>query len=274
MNAFLPKLIGFFLNILGYLNLNLASKWALDLFSRPLKGRYKTSHPILETAEKNILFFNQIPITTYMWPGEKETVLLAHGWESNSGRWKNIINSLQKLGYTVITLDAPAHGASGSKSFNAVLYSKFITVVCKKFSPSILIGHSVGGMAISFFIKNSGYKLAKKLIFLGAPAGFPGIFKNYTDLMGFNSRMKRGIELRVIKKFNHPSSYFNTADFIREIDCMGLLIHDENDPVIPHKDAVEIHSAFKNSSLITTNGLGHGLKGKLVTKYIIDFLEV
>ena len=51
----------------------------------------------------------------------------------------------------IVALDAPAHGTSGSKIFNAVLYSKFIEVVCKEFKPSILMGHSVGGMAISYF---------------------------------------------------------------------------------------------------------------------------
>ena len=273
MQNFLPKFIGFILNIIGYLNLKLASKWALDLFSRPLKGRYKTSHPILTSAEQSVLYFEQLPITTYMWSGKKETVLLAHGWESNSGRWKNVVRVLQKSDYNVVALDAPAHGSSGSKHFNAVLYSKFIEVVCKKFKPSVLIGHSVGGMAISFFMKNSGYDLASKLIFLGAPAGFPGIFKNYTDLMGFNNKVIRGIEERVVDKFGQPSEYFNTAQFMSKIDCKGLIIHDQNDNVIPYADAEEIQAAFKNSILITTNGLGHGLKGKLVIQHILDFLE-
>jgi pimeloyl-ACP methyl ester carboxylesterase len=273
MQNFLPKFIGFFLNIIGYLNLKLASKWALDLFSKPLKGRYKIKHTTLETANKEVIYFEELPIATYRWYGEKETILLAHGWESNAGRWNNTIKNLLKSNYGVIALDAPAHGASGSTSFNAVLYSKFIEVVCKKFKPSVLIGHSVGGMAISFFLRNSGYHLASKLIFLGAPAGFPGIFKNYTDLMGFNSRVRRGIEERVVRKFGQPSAYFNTAQFMSKIDCDGLIIHDQNDNVIPYTDAVEIQAAFKNSALITTNGLGHGLKGKLIIQYILDFLE-
>ena len=71
-----------------------------------------------------------------------------HGWESNSGRWKNIIQRLQQEQYNIVALDAPAHGASGSSSFNAILYSKFITVVSKNFKPNFFIGHSVGGMAI------------------------------------------------------------------------------------------------------------------------------
>jgi esterase/lipase len=274
MNSFIPKMVGKSLNFMSLLHPALASKWALDLFSKPLKGRLKTPHPTLEKAKKEVLYVHDnIPIQTYHWSGAKQTVLLVHGWESNSGRWKNMIQRLQHEDYNIVALDAPAHGASGSSSFNAILYSKFIAVVAKKFNPKILIGHSVGGMAISFFIKNSSYTKSEKIVFLGVPSGFPGILKNYTDLMGYNERISKGLERYIQKKFNQPSSHFNTSHFINHINAKGLIIHDENDPVIPFSDALEIQSAFKNSKLITTKGLGHGLKGKQVIENIISFLE-
>jgi pimeloyl-ACP methyl ester carboxylesterase len=273
MNEFIPKFVGQCLNFLSFFNTSLASKWALNLFSTPLKGRLKTPHPTLEKAKKEVLYYNNIPIQTYLWKGEKETVLLVHGWESNSGRWKNIIERLCQKKYNIIALDAPAHGASGSSSFNAVLYSEFIAVVAKRFKPKFLIGHSVGGMAISFFIKNNDYTFGKKVVFLGVPSGFPGILNNYTKLMGYNTKISEGLELYIQRKFGQPSMYFNTSHFINNINAKGLIIHDENDPIIPFSDAVEIQSALKNSKLITTKGLGHGLKGKQVIGNIIDFLE-
>lgn len=274
MMTILPKIIGFVLNLISFLNLNLASKWALDLFSKPMKGRFKTTHPTLNKSEQSILYHKDLAIQVYHWKGRKETILLAHGWESNSGRWKNTILKLQKLDYNIVALDAPAHGSSGGTAFNAILYSEFIDVVCSKFEPTVLIGHSVGGMALSFFLKNSAYHKAEKLIILGAPAGFPGIFKNYSDLMGYNKRLRGGIESTIIRTFGKPSSYFNTANFLQKITtCKGLVIHDESDPIIPYSDAQEIASAHQNSVLITTKGLGHGLKGQQVVRAIVDFLE-
>ena len=273
MNTFIPKLIGACVNVFAYLNQSRASNLALDLFSKPLRGRFKHPYPTLEKAAKKFLYYENLEIATYQWIGSKQTVLLAHGWQSNSGRWENIIVRLKKLDYSIIALDAPAHGASGSKIFNAVLYSKFIEIVCKEFKPSILIGHSVGGMAISYFLKNNNNYKADTLVFLGAPAGFPGIFKNYNDLMGYNKCVRRGMEVVIQKRFGLPSSYFNTARFVKEIDCNCLLIHDKFDPVIPYSDALEIESAFKNSHLFTTQGLGHGLKSKKVIDKIIDFIQ-
>ena len=92
--------------------------------------------------------------------------------------------------------------------------------------------------------------------------------------MGYNKRLRRGIESTIIKKFGKPSSYFNTANFLKKITaCKGLVIHDESDPIIPYSDAQEIASAHQNSILITTKGLGHGLKGQQVVSAIVDFLE-
>jgi hypothetical protein len=91
--------------------------------------------------------------------------------------------------------------------------------------------------------------------------------------MGYNTKISKGLELCIQKKFRQPSSYFNTSHFINNINAKGLIIHDENDPVIPFSDAIEIQSTFKNSKMISTKGLGHGLKGKIVIENIISFLE-
>ena len=81
------------------------------------------------------------------------------------------------------------------------------------------------------------------------------------------------MEVIIQKRFGIPSSHFNTAIFVKEIKVECLLIHDEFDPVIPYSDAQEIHKAFKNSQIFTTQGLGHGLKSKQVIDKIIDFIQ-
>ena len=225
-------------------------------------------------ATKKIFFLKNLKIATYQWKGTGDTILLVHGWHSNSGRWKNTIAKLIERDYNIVALDAPAHGASGSKIFNAVLYAQFVEVVCNKFNPSILIGHSVGGMAISYFLKSSNNYKINKLVFLGVPAGFPAIFKNYIDLMGYNEKVRAGMEVIIQKRFGMSSSHFNTAIFVKEIKVECLLIHDKFDPVIPYSDALEIHNACENSQMFTTQGLGHGLKSKEVIDKIIDFIQV
>jgi predicted alpha/beta-fold hydrolase len=275
MKTMIPKIIGAFINFIGIFNTAYASKLALNLFSKPRDGKL-TPHinSFLETAtSKTILHCNSLPIQTYQWEGTKETVLLAHGWESNSGRWRHKIQKLHKEGYNVIALDGPAHGGSGSSTFNAILYSEFISVVSEKFKPTAFIGHSVGGMALVVFLKKQTYVHAKKLVLLGAPSGFKGIMKRYKEMMGYSRKVSIGIDHYIELKFGHPPHYFSTAEFVKNIDTQGLLIHDKRDRIIPYQDALDIDAQFKSAKLISTEGLGHSLKGDFITDELIKFLS-
>ena len=275
INKILPKIIGAFINFIGIFNAAYASKLALKLFSKPRAGQL-TPHinSFLETATtKTTLHYNSLHIQTYHWEGTKETVLLAHGWESNSGRWRHKIQKLHKEGYNVIALDGPAHGGSGSDTFNAILYSEFINIVSEKFKPTSFIGHSVGAMALVIFLQKQTYFHAKKIVLLGAPSAFLGIMKRYKEMMGYSQRIYKGIDTQIELKFGYPPSYFSTADFARNIAAEGLLIHDKTDRIIPYQDALDIDAQFKNAKLISTEGLGHSLKGDFVSDEIIKFLS-
>ena len=95
MNSFLPKIVGATLNSIGVFNSKLASRLALQVFSKPRKGKLTTNaHSFLDTATKSTLYFADFNIQIYQWKGPKETILLVHGWESNSSRWRNKIEKL------------------------------------------------------------------------------------------------------------------------------------------------------------------------------------
>jgi len=266
--------VGALINLIGFFSSAYASKLALQLFSKPRGGQLTPNGKLfLDTATKTTLYYNDLPIQTYHWKGSKETVLLAHGWESNSNRWRYEIEKLQTEGYTIIALDGPAHGGSGSATFNAILYSEFINVVSQTFKPTFFIGHSVGAMAVIIFLQKQIYNDAKKIVLLGAPSAFTGIMERYSTMMGYSKTIDDGIDTHVKHKFGHPCSYFSTANFVSNIDSEGLIIHDKKDPIIPYQDALDIDAQFKNAQLISTESFGHSLKGEFVTGEIIKFLN-
>ncbi len=274
MNSLLPKIIGAILNSIGIFNSKLASRLALLVFSKPRKGKLTTNaHLFLDTAIKLTMYYLDFNIQIYQWKGPRETILLVHGWESNSSRWRNKIEKLRKEGYNIIAIDAPAHGGSGSDSFDAILYSEFINVVSQKFKPTIFIGHSVGAMSIIFFIHKKNYSDANKIVLLGTPSTFAAIIERYKKIMGFSNKIDKGIDRYIKLTFGHPPSYYSAANFIKNINCRGLIFHDKRDPVIPYDDALEIDLQFKNAKLISTEGLGHSLKGKYIYDEIIKFLS-
>ena len=274
MNSFLPKIIGVILNSIGIFNSQLASRLAIQVFSKPRKGKVTTNANLfLDTAKKSTLYYNDFNIQIYQWKGPKETILLVHGWESNSSRWRNEIKKLIKEGYDIIALDAPAHGGSGSNFFNAILYSEFINVVSQKFKPTVFIGHSVGAMSIIFFLHKKTYSDSNKIVLLGAPSTFTGIIERYKKMMGYSKKVGNGIDRYIKLTFGYPASYYSTANFIKNIDSHGLIFHDKRDPIIPYKDAIEIDLQFKDARLIPTKGLGHALKDNYISDEIIKFLS-
>lgn len=274
MKKQIPKIIGFTINILCLFSPALASKIAIYLFSKPRKGHLKENQKQdLEAAIKRDLIFKNMAIKTYHWVGDKETILLAHGWESNSARWRDLVSILRKLNYNIIALDAPAHGDSGNQTFNALLYSECIHAALEIFETDIVIGHSVGGTASAIAIHNNNHSSIKKLILLGAPSNFVGIIDNYINMMGYTKNVAKSINKYFVKHFGYLPEHFTIANFSKNIDAEVLIIHDKKDKVIPFKDALEIKKHFEKHKLIKTTGFGHSLRTKEVYNHIIEFIS-
>lgn len=274
MSSFVIKSIGNALNVTSLISSKYATKKALNLFASPRKGRYSENQKrIVSSALFEKLKYDNLEIATYRWAGKNKTVLLAHGWESNTSRWDYILEDLKAKDYNIIALDAPAHGRSSGKQFNAILYSEFINVVVKKFQPEVLIGHSVGGMASVFSMHNNASPSVEKMILLGAPAHFTGVFSKYKTMMGYNNRISDGLDSIVLERFGKPVDYFSAANFSESIEAKGLIIHDKKDRIIPYEDAQLFANRFKNSELITTTGFGHSLRDESLTSKIIEYIN-
>ncbi|MDD7886485.1 alpha/beta fold hydrolase [Flavivirga sp. 57AJ16] len=274
MNAYFIKIIGSYINLISYFSPKYAAKLAIKLFSTPQKGRLNEKEKqYLNTAVQEEIMHENISIKTYCWKGEKEPVLLAHGWESNAYRWKSLIEILKSLNYTVIALDAPGHGHSSGKLFNALLYSECIHAVAKKFEINTIVGHSVGGTASIFSQYKKQLASIEKIILLGAPADFVGVFKRYETMMGYNKKVSLAMAQYVLREFNHLPEYYSAPDFAKDIEAKILVVHDKKDRIIPYSDGLKFKKNHKKVEFIGTKGFGHGLKNEAVHSYVIDFLN-
>lgn len=274
MSKTLIKIIGNTLNVVSYASQEYATSKAWNLFVTPRKGRIKEiQHHFLNTAVQKTVSHNNLEIATYHWQGSKKTILLVHGWESNTHRWEKLIIELKALDYNIVALDAPAHGKTSGKHFNAILYAECIRKVAEIYNPEIIIGHSVGGMASVFYQYQHQNKAIEKLILLGAPSEFTGVFDRYVTMLGYNKRIAQGLSDKVFSTFNKTPDYFSLAQFVKEISTDTLLIHDKNDRIIPYSDAELIIENIKTGRLITTEGFGHSLRKKEINSHIIKFIS-
>ena len=133
----IAKSLGMYLNILSYIYPKKGFPLAYAFFSQPRKGRLnKEALPkMLLNADHQLHQHNEHQFQTYTWKGNDDVVLLVHGWESNSTRWKDLLVQLKKTEKTIIAIDAPAHGLSSGIEFNVPTYAEFINVVSQKYKP-------------------------------------------------------------------------------------------------------------------------------------------
>lgn len=269
----LTKGFGLYINSLHYLNAKFAANTAYTLFSVPREGVLKSLPTFLGSSAMKKLKVDQHDIQTYEWFGEKETILLIHGWESNANRWQGTIHFLKKHNYRIIALDAPGQGLSDGKELNAVLYSQFVNKVCNHFKPDFLIGHSLGGMTMLYYMATFKPDFVKKIVSLGAPNRFLRITENYRNLISLSHRSYQGFLKEFSKRFSIDPVDFNSSSFVDQIKVPIGIIHDEEDKVVPYSDTLEILEKHPEIPLYTTHDLGHSLYSDDVNEQIIYFLE-
>lgn len=270
----ITKSIGFYINSFGLLFPKKAARLAYKIFSEPRIGKlYATNLPdFIKTAKLETLDYKHHKIQTYIWQGNENIILLVHGWESNTSRWKKLFPYLQKTGSTIIALDAPGHGLTSGKEFNAILYSEFIEVVIEKFKPHAVIGHSIGAMSSYFYQYKHQNPSIEKLVLLGAPSDLRVIFDNYVALLSLNSRMSKALENFFVQKFQLQLNDFSGQKFCAQINTKALIAHDTKDKIVAYSEGNKVAKGYQNAKFITTTGFGHSLHKEELYEEISEFL--
>ncbi|WP_395050794.1 alpha/beta hydrolase [Flavobacterium sp.] len=274
ISLFIAKSIGLYINFLSFVFPKKATQYAHALFSEPRKGKLtKDNLPkTLKEAHSETIQHNGDSIQTYTWKGDETIILLIHGWESNSARWKKMLPYLKKSGHTIIAIDGPAQGLSSGKEFTVPKYAEFIHVIVEKFKPKYLIGHSMGGQTCLYYQYKYQSASIRKIVVLGAPSDFKIIFHNFIALLSLNSKISNALEKKYTAILNRNLDQFSGQQFASEIDIKGLVAHDIDDKVVSFKEAKKIVGAWKNVEFIETSGLGHKLHDDSLYKKVFRFL--
>ena len=252
-----------------------AAKKAFLVFCTPRGGGIKPhQHDALNAVkDQRVEIEENLTIQTYHWMGSGPTILLIHGWESNSHRWLDLVTRLQKSDYNVVAFDAPAHGNSTGKILNVPVYAQAAQVVSEIYKPSIHIGHSIGGLTTIYHYYKHQPIHVKKLVILGSPSGLSVIMKDYQRLLGMKNAVMNGLDSLIKTRFGFNIDEFSGFTFAKAISIPGLIIHDKYDQITPVESGRGIHENWENSIYIETSGLGHSLYQEKVREHILKFID-
>ncbi len=274
LQKIIPLAIGKYLQAKAIIAPKKAIEEAFNIFCTPRKGKATEKHQeFFDTSLEERIETNGYKIQTYTWAGENKTILLLHGWESNSYRWKTLVTELQKQNHNIIAIDAPGQGNSSGKYLSVPLYTECVKDIIETQKPSIVIGHSLGGMTAVYQQIKYLNPCIEKIIALGPPSELSFFLKSYQQTIGVSDKFMKKFDEYLKNRFGFYSKEFSIARFAKEIKIKGLLILEKNDKLAPYKYSKRIADKWVNCELYTVERIGHSLQSDGINKKIIAYIN-
>ena len=246
---------------------------AFDVFCTIRKGRVKPiQKAFLDKAKLALETIGAHKVQSYQWQGNGPTVLLMHGWESNTFRWRNLIQKLKEQNFNIIAFDAPGHGYSSGNRLYVPLYAISSRFMMEKHKPTHIVAHSLGGMTTLYDHYLNPESTVEKIVTIGSPCDFEQFMEHYQGLLKFNNKVKDALNRRLKEWLGFHFHEFSSAIFVKENTKKGLLFHDKEDVQVPYEASVKVQKHWKGSRLISTTGLGHSMHQDEVNNQIVEFL--
>ena len=253
--------IGTALNAVGRLSPTLAARIAFPLFMRvgprlPVRADAAATH---EAAIRDTITVNGKRVTTYQWGHGTETVLLVHGWQGRAAQFAALVRELRASGFTVVSFDAPANGASGGRRTSIIDYLDAIEQLQRKHGAfHTVVGHSLGTLATLIAIHRG--------LAVGRLVGIAGVAEADNLYDGFGRALRLRPEISAVlpellrRRVVRDDSGVERFSGIRTPLPTGirmLLIHDRGDRMVPLERSERLAEVHATTRLIVTEGLGH-----------------
>lgn len=266
--------IGRYLNAMAVISPTTAARHGFNIFCYPFRSAIKPYHKaFLDTSEKFNMVVDDQKIQGYKWGHGQKKILFVHGWKSHSFRWKNYIQAFSEDEFTMYAIDAPGHGLSQGKLLNVPYYSMVLSKLINNIGAvDTVVAHSIGSFSMLHLLATQPFLPVKNLVVTAPPGKAADFFRLYKKELNLSPLTVELILEYFEKEINNPIDFFSTAGFASKINIPGLIIHDKDDAETPYHNAKAIHSAWHNSQLVTTEGLGHNLKSPKVIQMVKDFV--
>ena len=263
------------LNVLAYIAPRQAANLGLNLFCYPFRVPISPKQKaFLSTAFQSSFEHKGVKIQTYRWGSGAKNILLLHGWQSHTYRWRRYVESLSTEEYTIHAFDAPGHGMSEGKFLSVPLYSEVIeTFISRTGIIDTIVSHSIGSFSALYTFYRKPTLSSHNLVTLASPGEAQEFFDFYTRSLALSKKSINLITDRFEELFQRTPRNFSAPVFASTLKVPGLIIHDEEDDDTSVVHSRRIHEAWKTSRLIMTKGFGHNLRSEVVVNEVVNFVR-
>ena len=272
-----PKIILFIGNILQHTSKRLTTKFAVYLFTTPIK--FKTpvrEEQMAESAQKQTVLVPEIKkeIQVYSYGYSKKKILLVHGWSGRGTQLFKIADKLLENGYMTISFDAPAHGKSDGKHTSMIEFIHAIKELDKTYGPfHAAVGHSLGGMALLNSVSR-GLQL-NSLVTIGSGDIISDILSNFLQKVKLPQLYSDRIKQKFKEKLHDEMDNLSASYAAQSVEIPTFVVHDTDDKEVAVSCAYNIRQNLQQGSLLITDKLGHNriLKDEEVVNRVVSFIN-
>lgn len=200
------------------------------------------------------------------WGESGPAVLLLHGWGGSSGSFGALVDPLVAAGHRVVACDFPAHGSSDGRLTNLIECAGAALQTGQTFGPlAAIVTHSFGGAAAALAIAHG--LTAGRVAMIAPPVGIRELSTPVADRVGLPRQVSDLMFERFAARLRFSWDELRTDRLMARFAAPVLVIHDEEDDVVPWSHGAAVARAVPVGRLLTTAGLGH--RGPLIEPGII-----
>lgn len=228
----------------------------------------------IKRAKAGVVLVNNLKIRTWVW-GEGPAILFVHGWGGRGTQACGFIDELNQAGFQVVSLDMPAHGQSDGKRTNAIEMAHALDEVIKQIDHlHAIITHSFGGMIFAHYYNQ--HVALNKIVMICPPSTLNTAFNQFSETLQLSDPVKTYIIKTLKENFGEDVvEQFSLIKNGARITQPVLIVHDEQDDVVPYQDGKDIANILQQGTFYGTKELGHRkvLYEKAVINAISQFIK-
>jgi len=251
----LETTIPYLINRIDLVSPRLAARLSVELLFRPRKTARSNKEYAFWSMGKPVTF--KSGCRGRILGTGKTSVWIIHGWMSRGSKLQNLITACLETGSEVIVWDGPGHGDSPGNRTSLAPFTKTLLsdINSSGKNPDVIIGHSFGGAASAYACQQG--LSAKLLVLISAPSSCVGAFERYWDFLSIGDRARKKFIDIVEKETGIKVDSMSSVNFINDLPQKILVIHDDEDRVVPLSDAYNLKQARPDIEFFETTRLGH-----------------
>jgi pimeloyl-ACP methyl ester carboxylesterase len=206
--------------------------------------------------------------------GTGPAVLLMHGWGGSSTQLGRLVPPLLQRGFSVVGLDAPAHGRSGGRMASLPEFARALGAVARAAGPiHALVGHSLGAAAAALAV-SEGVE-ARRLVLVGSAADPTRWARAFAARFRIPAAAMDSMGRRSERRLRFRWSELHLGRLLQGFGGRVLFVHDRQDRETRWSDAFEVARHLGDARVVLTEGLGHRriLAHAGVAALIADFVH-